>query len=473
MRFKNIAYYGLIAIINLMMISCKVGSQQLHYVKFPERFYQSENRSTDTLTIANLSWQEYFEDKTLQALIKKGVNNNYDLLIAIKRIETAQERLKAARILQLPTATVAVAAKSTSPSDNSLEGISLNNFVGQKHIEDYIAGINLSWEADIWGKIKSQKDVLLKQYLQTYEAKKAIQTQIVSQIAHSYYNLLMLDTQLETAKKNLSLNDTIFTVTQLQYHAGMETNLAVKQAAAQKQFVGTLIPQLEEQIALEENVLNILTGTSLEKVSRNGILSEIQLPNILQHGVPADLLSNRPDIRDYELSVKIRNSEVGIAQANTYPSLNISASIGVNSFRASNWFQTPASLFASIMGGIAQPLLQKRTLKTNLAVAKINRDEAVLEFRKSVLDAVREVSDALVRSEKLKIEYRETEQYSKILQLAINDSKQLYKNGLANYIELIMVQSNALKAELALASVRRRQLGACVDLYRALGGGWR
>jgi NodT family efflux transporter outer membrane factor (OMF) lipoprotein len=348
----------------------------------------------------------------------------------------------------------------------------LKSFLGQDHIEDYNAAVGLSWEADIWGKIRSQKDAALNYYLQTYEAQKAVQTQIVAQIAQGYYNLLMLDEQLVIAKKNLALSDTILTVTKLQYEAGMATNLGVQQATAQRQATNVLIPQLEQQILIQENALSTLTGSMPEAITRKRRLSEIAMPDSLQHGVPAGLLSNRPDIRSQEMAVRIRNAQVGIAQAAMYPALTITASGGVNSFRASNWFQTPASLFTNVMGGITQPLFQRRSLKTNLEIAKIEREESILAFRQAVLMAVGQVSDALVQNEKLEIQFNERAQQVATLNQAINDSKQLFQGGFANYLEVITVQSNALQAELALSSIRRQQLSSTVELYRALGGGW-
>ncbi len=472
---KNYIISG-IALLSVIMTanSCKVGQPYTQPdAKLPEQYSRTITAMADTASIADLEWKQFFTDTTLQSLIGKGIANNYDLQIALKNVAASQEKLKQAKLLQLPSLNFSVAGQTSHPSDNSLNGISLNSFLGQKHIEDYNAAFNLSWEADIWGKLRMQKDIALSQYLQTYEAKRVIQTQVVASIAQGYYNLLMLDEQLNIAKNNLKLNDTTLQFTKLQWNGGLATALAVQQAEAQKQSVALLIPQLEQNIALQENALSILTGAMPDTIHRQLLLSDVHFLENLQAGVPAGLISRRPDVRSLELGVRTANAQMGIAQAEMYPSLNITASGGINSFKANNWFEIPASLFGNVLGGITQPIFQRGALKANLAVAKIQREQAVLAFRQSVLNAVGEVSDALVQNNKLKEQALIASQQTDTLQNAIRNAQLLYKGGLANYLEVITVQGNALQAELNLASIRRQQLSAVVDLYRALGGGWK
>ncbi|MFT3981181.1 MAG: efflux transporter outer membrane subunit [Ferruginibacter sp.] len=472
MKKKLIIGFNVLMLV-LIAVSCKVASNIKADVKVPDQYSRAVQNSEDTTTIADIRWSDFFKDTTLQRLIERGINHNYDLLVALTRISASREKLKQAKVLQFPSLNFSLAAQSFNPSQNSLNGISLGNFLGQKHIEDYNAAFNLNWEADIWGKIKSQKEKVRSQYLQTYEAKNTIQTQIVANIAHGYFNLLMLDEQLDITKSNLQLNDTILSITKLQYNAGIVSILALEQAEAQKQSLNVLIPQLELNIAVQENALSVLTGAMPDVIRRDARLSDVQVPTTLQSGFPAGLLSRRPDIRALELDVRIRNSQVGIAQANMYPALTITASGGINSFQLSNWFQTPASLFGNILGGLTQPVFQRRTLKTNLNVAKIQREESVLEFRRGVLVAVGEVSDALVQNDKLKLQAEIGFKQVATLQRAISNAQQLYNSGLANYLEVLIVQGNALQSELNLSSIRRQQLSAMVDLYRSLGGGWK
>ncbi|WP_292010221.1 efflux transporter outer membrane subunit [Chryseobacterium sp.] len=439
--------------------------------ELPDQFRTTA--TADTASIANLEWKEFFRDPILQRLIEKGITKNYDLQIALQQVAASQEKLKQARYLQYPDIGLGVSGQISRPSRNSMNGQSLNLFLGQNHVEDYNAAFNLSWEADIWGKIKNQKEVSRIQYLQTYEASKAIQTQIIAAIAQGYYNLLMLDKQLKIAQFNLELSNNTLTITQKMWESGDTTSLGVQQATAQKQSTELLISQLEQNIAIQENALSILTGEMPATVTRTIEMSDTSLPQDISAGLPAAMVSRRPDVRQQELALLESNAMVGIAQANMYPSLKITANGGVNSFRFDNWFQIPASLFGSALGGITQPIFQKRQLKTDLEVAKIQREKNVLTFRQAVLNAVGEVSDALVSNENLKVQEQKAEEQVQTLKDGIKSAQMLYKGGMANYLEVITAQGNSLQAELNLASVKRQRLSSIVDLYRALGGGWK
>ncbi|CAH0292706.1 efflux transporter outer membrane subunit [Chryseobacterium sp. Bi04] len=437
----------------------------------PEKFQYTA--TADTASIANLEWKEFFSDSILQGLIEKGIKNNYDLQIALKQVAASQEKLKQAKYMQYPDVGFGVSGQISKPSKNSMNGQSLNLFLGQSHVEDYNAAFNLSWEADIWGKIKNQQEVSRMQYLQTYEGSKAIQTQVVAAIAQGYYNLLMLDKQLVIAKSNLELSSNTLLITQKMWESGDTTSLGVQQSAAQKQATELLISQLEQNIAIQENALSILVGEIPSKINRTIEMVDTSLPQNITTGLPAAMVSRRPDVRQQELVLLESNAFVGIAQANMYPALKITANGGVNSFKFDNWFQIPASLFGSVLGGITQPIFQKRQLKTDLEVAKIQREKNVLAFRQSVLNAVGEVSDALVSNENLKIQEQKATEQSTTLKDGIKSAQLLYRGGSANYLEVITAQGNSLQAELNLASIKRQRLSSIVDLYRALGGGWK
>ncbi|ROI00698.1 efflux transporter outer membrane subunit [Chryseobacterium daecheongense] len=468
-RIKNIFLTLILAVASVSCVSKLAYTEP--EVQLPEKFQYTA--TADTASVANLEWKEFFNDPILRDLIEKGIKNNYDLQIALKQVASSQEKLKQAKYLQYPDVGFGVNAQISRPSKNSMNGQSLNLFLGQSHVEDYNAAFNLSWEADIWGKIKNQQEVSRMQYLQTYEATKAIQTQVVAAIAQGYYNLLMLDKQLSIAKANLELSNNTLSITQKMWDSGDTTSLGVQQATAQKQSTELLISQLEQNIAIQENALSILVGENPNKVNRTIEMSDTSLPQNISAGLPAAMVSRRPDVRQQELVLLESNAMVGIAQANMYPSLKITATGGVNSFKFDNWFQIPASLFGSVLGGITQPIFQKRQLKTDLEVAKIQREKNVLAFRQSVLNAVGEVSDALVSNESLKVQEQKATEQVQTLKEGIKSAQLLYKGGMANYLEVITAQANSLQAELNLASVKRQRLSSIVDLYRALGGGWK
>jgi outer membrane protein, multidrug efflux system len=476
-KINSAKWYPVPLLMIVWLGACKVGQNyQRPAVPAPAQFRTTDSGvvpTGDTLSIADMGWKQFFTDATLQGLISRGIANNYDLQLAVKRIQASNAQVKQARLAQLPTLDLGINAQTQRPSDNSLGGISDKEFLGHYHIEDYNVTFSTSWEADIWGKIRRQKEATLAQYLQTYEAAKAVQTQMVADIAQGYYNLLMLDAQLEIARKNLALTDSTFRVTRLQRDAGDVTSLAVEQAEAQMQSTAALVPQIEQSISVQENALSILIGETPGAIARNVTLTQLSFPDSLPAGIPSTVVSRRPDVRSNEMALIAANAQVGVAQAKLYPSFTITASGGLDAYQFINWFNIPGSLFGMVAGGLAQPLFEGRKLRTQLEIAKVQRDEAAIQFKQSVVNAMGEVSDALVKVDKLKQQQQITAAQVKTLHHAINDAQLLFKSGMANYLEVITAQSSALTAELSLADVERQQLSTVVDLYRSLGGGWK
>jgi NodT family efflux transporter outer membrane factor (OMF) lipoprotein len=458
-------------LIVVFISSCKVGKEyQRPTLALPNQF--NNVSFSDTNSIADIEWKKFFTDPTLQNLIQQGITYNYDLQSAIKRIDIAQERVKQAKALQLPELDFQIAATTTRPSNNSLNGVSVKSFLGKKHLENYLASASLSWEADVWGKLRQQKEAALAEYLQTYEASKAVQTQLVADIAQGYFNLLMFDKQLDITRKNLALSDTFLNATQLLRNAGVVNTLAVQQAASQRQSTALLIPQPEHSILTQENALQDLTGQLPGPITRYASLTEFGVGSF-STGLPASMVSRRPDVRANEMALVAANTQIGIALANMYPALNITAGTGWETFKSSNWFQVPGSIFGMAGASIVQPIFKRRQLKTQYEVAKLQQEQAVVQFRQSVLQAVGEVSNALVEIDKLKLQEQIATAQTDTLQRAIFSAQLLFRSDLANYLEVITAQGNALQAELNLASIRRQRLSAVVELYRALGGGWK
>jgi len=461
---------SMLVLILLMTGSCKIATN----TKLPETAIAGHFRyaptDDDTATFAALHWDEFFTDAALRRLIDTALHNNYDMQIALKNIEAAQVQFRQVKWNYTPVIAAQVTTSTNRPSDNSLNGISLSQFLHTNHIEDYSAGLTLAWEADIWGKIRNQRKSALAAYLQTREARKLIQTNIVSGIAQGYYNLMMLDEQLLIARKNVTLTDSTLQMIRLQYNAGMVTALAVEYAVSQQLTAAALIPQMEQNIALQENALSILSGVLPDTILRTS--DQVTFPAKLNTGIPADLLRHRPDIKNQELALVIARANTAINRASLYPSLRITAAGGVNAFKASSWFNIPASLFGTVAGSLAEPLLQHRELKTRYTISKIEQEKAVLVFRQTVLNAIGEVSDALVRIEKLRTSYQVSSSRVKTLQAATSNANLLFRNGMADYLEVITAESNVLQAELELAAIKRSEYSAMTDLYKALGGGW-
>jgi multidrug efflux system outer membrane protein len=455
----------------LGLAACKVSKDvTTPAAQLPGQFRSSE--SADTTSIASLPWKSFFADPVLERLIDSAIVHNYDMQVALQNIKSAQLVLGQAKLGYWPDITLQVTANLTRPGSESLNGITSNDFLHSKYLNDYNANLGLSWEADIWGKIKNKQSMALAQYLQTAEAKKLLQTNIVSGVAEGYYNLLMLDAQLGIARANLALNDSTLRIIRLQYNAGEVTALGVQQAEAQELTAAELIPQLQQSILLQEDALSILAGSLPDAVQRGKTLDEVPVRDALSAGVPAELLSRRPDVRSSELALTVANANVGINKAALYPTIVISPEGGWDNYLLKNWFNIPGSLFGAVVGGLTQPVFQRKKLKTAYEVAEVDREKTVIQFKQSVLTAVGEVSDAMATISKLREQRIVVTSRVDTLQLAIANANSLFRNGLANYLEVITAQSNVLQSELELASIKKGQLSAEVELYRSLGGGW-
>ncbi|WP_256009414.1 TolC family protein [Desertivirga xinjiangensis] len=453
--------------------SCGVSKDIIASSPIIEEYKKSFTYNRDTVATVAWQWKHFFPDSKLQKLIEKAVIENYDMQIALQKIEIARLQLRQSKLGQTPQLNAFVNNSTSIPSENSFNGYSINNFLGKSHIEDFSLDIFFSWEADIWGKINNRKKEALASYLQTQEAKKTIQADIVASVAVGYYNLVMLDAQLEIAKRNQALSEKTSHIISQQFKAAQVTHLAVEQAEAQRLQVKGIVPQIEKEITLQENVLNLLTGALPGRIERDKKLQDIVELGSLPTSIPSLLLSQRPDIKSLEYELNASNARVGIAKASLYPALNITATGGVNSLLASSWFNMPSSLFGTLASSISQPLLQGKRLRTNYEIAKIERENVILAFKRQILVAVSEVSGTLVEIEKLNEEASIKAQRVTNLQKAVGNANKLFISGLATYLEVITAQGNVLQSELELAGIKRNQLGAQVKLFKAIGGGWK
>ena len=480
-----IRYTGLILISGcLLLSSCKVGKDYVRPELPTADTFRGVGTAADSATIADIPWNDFFTDSMLMILIDSAIVNNYDMQTALKNIEIANQSLRQSRAAFLPEIDAQLGGTNHQWRSRDFYGSPSSGWYDQEGQSDppenlflyqsqYFSSVGLSWELDIWGKLRRQKESALAGYLQTFEARKAIQTSLVAAIAEGYYNLLMLDAQLEVAQRNLKLNDSTLQIVKLQRDAGEVSSLAIQQTQSQMLVAASLIPQLEQEIAIQENTLRALTGQMPDSVYRSSALMDWRIQGTYDAGVPLQLLVNRPDVREAELALRAANADVGVAQAYRYPTLTIEASGGLNAMLPQNWFNIPGALFGGIISGVTQPIFAGRRLKTQHEIAKLERDKAEISFQQTVMDAVHEVTNALVMIEKLNEQYAISEQRVVTAQLGVKNANLLFKSGEATYLEVITAQSNALNSELDLVSIKQEQLNAKVTLYRALGGGWK
>ena len=462
-NFYNI---GVLVLTATVMQSCFVAKDYKRPELKTENLYRNEVFSNDTLSFANVAWDKVFTDPLLQGYIQKGLDNNLDVKIAIQNIVAAEAAMKQGKAGYFPTFSASADWTHQELSKNSQFGALLKN----TSTDQYQLTGNLSWEADIWGKIRSNKRAANASYFQTTAVNQAVKTQLIANIAATYYQLLSVDAQIKLAEKTLiNRNQSIETIISLK-DAGNVTEVGVKQTEAQKYATEIIIADLKNSIIILENSMSILLGESGTKIERSTFENQLMQPSITL-GVPATLLRNRPDVIAAEYNLISNFEQTNIAKSNFYPTLKVTASGGLQSIDLKEWFSAN-SLFANVITGLTQPIFNQRQIKTKFEIAKANQEKAYLQFEQSLLTAGKEVSDAMAQynNETYKLTVREKQVDA--LNKATDYSDELLTYGLANYLEVLTVKDNALNAELSLIDNKYQQYKAIIQLYRALGGGW-
>lgn len=451
----------------LVFTACKVGKDyERPALENPDQFYTGMQVDSNTNTLASLSWQSFFAHDELAKYVQVALDHNADLQVAIKNIDQANVLYKQSKMALLPNLTMQVTGSHSELSKNS----ELVSSGATRTNKDYSAHLDLAWELDVWGKIRREKEAAYASYLQTQEAKRAIQNRLVAEVATAYVNLLMLDEQLRIAEEGLVLRENTVALTQKMYEIGNESIVAVQQAEAQWLEAKELLPQMEQEIALQESALGVLLNHFPQKIARTSTINTVQFSTPLSAGVPVDFLSQRPDIQIAELELKKANAKVGAAQGEMYPRLTISAQGGLNAIETSSWFNTPASLFGTAVGGLIQPIFQQKKLRAAYEVAVIEREKAVISFKTSVVVGYADVHDALVKIDKMQEREKVVQKRVGILDTSLESIQVMFRLDKASYLEVINAQALALQSNLNYATLKRDYLASKVDLYRALGG---
>ncbi|MGA9638653.1 efflux transporter outer membrane subunit [Flavobacterium sp.] len=464
---KNKIYrIALLVIVATIMQACFVAKDYKRPEVQTDNLYRSEKLSSDTISLANLSWEKLFTDPVLQGYIHKGLTNNLDVRIAMQNLAVAQATMLQGKAGYFPTLSVGTDWTHQELSKNSQFGAIVRN----TSVDQFQLTGSLSWEADIWGKIRSNKRGANAAYLQTNAANQAIKTQLISAIAVTYYQLLAVDEQIKVAEETLVNRDkSIETILALK-KAGNVTEVGVKQTEAQKYATQLIIADLKNNTILLENTLSALLGQGPTAIGRSSFGVQKLQPTITI-GVPVSLLRNRPDVIAAEYNLISNFEMTNVAKSSFYPSLKVTATGGLQSIDINTWFSAN-SIFASVITGLTQPILNQRQIKTKYEIAKANQEKAYLQFQQSLLTAGKEVSDALAQynNETYKISVREKQ--VEALTKAASYSDELLTYGLANYLEVLTSKNDALNAKLSLVDNKYQKYKAVIQLYKALGGGW-
>ncbi|HSB94663.1 MAG TPA: efflux transporter outer membrane subunit [Flavitalea sp.] len=455
-------YTPLIIITLGYMSSCKV-THKYQQPPAPATEQFRDQQVIDSNTLASLPYSEVFGDTVLQSLIQEGLTANLDLKTAFTRIRQSEAYFLQSRAAFMPS--LGFNAGVSESKLTEAQGF------GSRSITQFFMGVSSAWEADIWGKLASSRRANQASLLQTVAGTRAIQTSIISAIANNYYLLLALDQQLQITEQTVRNWDTTVTVMRALKQAATVTEAAVVQSEAQRYAAEVTIPDLRQRIRETENELSVLTGRPPGAIRRTGIDMQ-QTPALLQTGVPAQLLSNRPDVMEAEYAYRSAFELTNVARASFYPSISITGSLGLSSLTVAALFDAGA-VAASLALGLTQPIFNRRQLRTNMTVAEAQQDAALYGFQNSLLVASQEVSNAYSLHEHAlqKTEVR-THQLNALTK-SVEYTQELLRNGFANYTEVITARQSLLEAELGRVNDKLQQLQAVVNLYRALGGGWR
>ncbi|WP_339726227.1 TolC family protein [Maribacter stanieri] len=456
----------LVAFLPLLLQSCFTAKTYERPNVETENLYRTDNLPQDSVSFASVSYQDLFTDSYLKTYIQKGLENNLDIRIALQSIAAAEAYVKQGKAGYLPTISGAASATRTArTSENGQFG----SFFTQP-FNQYETSGTASWEADIWGKIRSTKRASDASYLQTVAAHKAVKTSLVAQIATTYYQILALDKQISVTEETIeNRSKSLETISALK-EAGQANQVGVDQTAAQLYSAQSQLLDLKNLLYQAENTLSILLSEEPQTYERSS-LDEQSLANEMQLGVPALLLRNRPDIMQAEYNLVNSFELTNVARSNFYPSITLSAQGGFQSLDLDNWIDS-SSIFANLVGGLTQPIFNGRKIRTAYEIAQVQQEQSLLSFKKALLSAGKEVSEALYDYNiSIEKEAYISKQVS-ALKRAESNSEELLNSGYLTYLDLLTARENSLNAELNLVNNKFSQLSATVELYRSLGGGW-
>jgi len=459
----------LIFFVSFLVVSChtRQNYQRANDV-VDEKLFRTDALPKDSLSMANLSWKEIFTDPILQKHIAKALENNLDIRIALQNIASAEAYLKQSKAAYQPTISVG--------PDYSFNTSSLNTQFGQivgerRYINQFDITANLGWELDLWGKLKGQEKAQYAAYLSSVAAHQNVKSNLVASIATTYYQLLTFDEQKKIFSNTIEIRKKNLETTKALKEAGIVTEVAVQQSEALVYNAEASLVTLDVQIQMLENTISLLMGEPSHEIERTSLSTQNFALNT-DVGYPSALLANRPDVKQAEFNLINAFELTNAAKAQFYPSLKITGSTGVQSVDIDKLFSAN-SVFANVLVGLAQPILNKRQIRTNYEVSLANQERAYLNFRKTILNAGNEVSDALkmysAQDQFIAFKKKELSAYDK----SVEFSQELVNYGMANYLEVLNANVNKLNAEINIANAQYTKLQAGVELYRALGGGWR
>jgi outer membrane protein, multidrug efflux system len=439
----------------------------------------SYNHSQDTANTASIKWKDFFADPYLEALIDTALKNNQEFNIILQEINIAQNEVRARKGEYLPFINLGAGAGVEKVGRYTRFGSTEENLEvrpGEKFpdpLPDYYFGANASWEVDIWKKLRNAKKSAVLRYLSTIEGKNFMVTNMIAEIANSYYELMALDNLLEILRQNIQIQQNALEIVKQEKQAAKVTELAVRRFEAEVLKNQSRQFHILQSIIETENKINFLVGRFPQPILRNSQSFQDLVPAHVQAGIPAQLLQNRPDIRQAELVLAATKLDVKVARANFYPSLRITAGVGYNAFNAKYLITSPQSLMYTLAGELMAPLINRNAIKAYYYSATSKQIQAAYDYERTILNAYIEVTNQVSNISNLEKSYNLRTQQVQALNQSIDISTRLFRFARADYMEVLLTQRDAIEAKFELVETKMQQMHAVVDVYRSLGGGWR
>lgn len=435
--------------------------------------------TTDSTNVANTVWRTFFTDPNLRVLIDSALANNQELNIMLQEVAAAQAEVRARKGEYLPFVDIGAAAEVDKVGEFTRNGAVEHNLDIKEEtrfpepLPNYIIAARASWEIDIWKKLRNAKKAAMMRYLGTVEGRNFMVTHLVAEIANSYYELMALDNQLEILRKNIAIQQDALEIVKLEKQAAKVTELAVRRFEAEVLKNRSNLFDIQQRITETENRINFLVGRYPQTVTRSSGSFSSLVPDSISSGIPSQLLSYRPDIRQAELELAAAKLDVKAAKANFYPSVRLTAGIGLNAFDAALLTETPASLIYSVAGDLVAPLVNRNAIKATYIGATAHQMQAVYDYEQTVLNAYVEVVNQLSNIQNLRNSYDLRQQQVEALSSSITISNNLFRSARADYMEVLLTQRDALESKFELVETQKQRMNAMVNVYQALGGGWR
>lgn len=466
-----------ITVLGLTLQACGIPNMMTKKadISLPASFQQANAEKINT---AKINWADFFEDPNLTSLIRTAVANNKEINIALQRISVAQNEIQARTGAYLPSVNIGAGISGDKVGQFTRSGAVEENLdikPGQAFpafLGDFQFGLFSTWEIDVWKKLRNAKQVAVLEYFASVEGRNFLVTNLVAEVAHSYYELLALDNQLENIEQYIAILENGFEmVKQLQFYA-RTTALAVKRYEAEVTKNQSKRYEIKQQITVTENRINFLLGRTAQPIQRTAAGFMDIKPKMISAGIPSQLLQNRPDIRKAELELAASNLNIKVARANFYPSFGIKAGIGFDAFALKYLINTPESLAAMIAGEMVAPLVNKNAIIAEYKNANAKQIQAAYEYEQNIINAFTEVSNQLANIDNLGKNYDYKNKQVDALTQSIDVANQLFIAARTDYLDVLLTQRDALDAKRDLIETKQKQLVAVVDLYKSLGGGW-